>query len=49
MCVLNELSISKALEVRQDIKKLYLIPFAVSACGWQFIADALAVGADGRV
>jgi hypothetical protein len=25
------------------------IPFAVSACGWQFIADALAVGADGRV
>ncbi|WP_044912684.1 putative polysaccharide biosynthesis protein [Butyrivibrio sp. WCE2006] len=31
MCVLNEYSISKTIEIRQDIKKLYIIPFSVSA------------------
>ncbi|WP_029321553.1 putative polysaccharide biosynthesis protein [Butyrivibrio sp. AE3004] len=30
MCILNEYSISKALDVKQDIKKMYIIPFAVS-------------------
>ena len=31
MCVLNELSIGRAIRVKQDIKRLYVIPFISSA------------------
>ena len=31
MCLLNEMAISRTIEVKQDIKKLYLLPFAAAA------------------